>query len=886
MLKFKFTQRNNRLDNKSLEVTKAERVDGSIYEVYDGDLGTVKEINDKETYKFYVKDLYNLQHGSQLKTVNTVVVGNDEDNTRANYDYYKEFTVESVDTTNNVLTINVDKEFEFNISNIFIKTKYNVIYYYDNKWIITPSDCDTIKEQSEDFGNITYLPINSVAYGKNLVDIYSSYKEDYNSKVPSYTVFYYENDTWKSIDLERDNLEGCLENDEVSFSFNSFHLYDNRKLNAVKLEEGKLYYTRENYIVIETTPTHYFSDAIENYVSGDDGASTTTDYTRFKIESIDYPFIYLYIDYYDDIALSLTTIKVKKEVNIINNKQIAFNFDNFIHDFSNENDVVDENTEAIYPIVVSEEERITSLDDILEGNTKKTVYRRLSTKEISVIQDKLFPYGYGMTYVSNYCGTTDFGDFYDVKRQNAALGNITFKRDNFMFNGASYYLSFDSSVNVVQIPISQKFETDLYHNDALKTNYVDNSKENAINPIVDMEKDVYTPAISVSALPNDKQINSDYIDCFKIIFNLHFRKHRDTNSTNGTKQEWICDKNAYWNGTKENRDEEGNFISLNLRPNIDKNKAEEGFFSYYGSDDNICYQSYQSDLLSFLGFSNNDIKYQKSKLKKSFLRISFYDSENVGKQNLLCTSTIFLDSGKLFSKYIKHIDTVENGSGTYMAVIGGSNVASDTISYGHNGLAVNREPQREDTSDFDLADNVDEWEDMRLSSQFVVTDKYSSKHSSEGFYFYTYRTNDNGVYPSDIYMRVEFNHAGYGRTIPFMMPYVRESERKDEKSPYYGETKIKSFEDICNDWSTEFTKKTVDEDGKKTEKKYTQNGDDLGYGSVKYVKYTHIKWKYRYDKDTQKHIYYLDPELYGESVTSSNGQGNNIILNLYEGKIR
>lgn len=68
---------------------------------------------------------------------------------------------------------------------------------------------------------------------------------------------------------------------------------------------------------------------------------------------------------------------------------------------------------------------------------------------------------------------------------------------------------------------------------------------------------------------------------------------------------------------------------------------------------------YQSDLLSFLGFSNDDVKYQKSKLKKTFLRISFYDSDNIGNQNLLHSSTIFLDSGNLFAKYIKNINTEE-----------------------------------------------------------------------------------------------------------------------------------------------------------------------------------------------------------------------------------
>ena len=179
-----------------------------------------------------------------------------------------------------------------------------------------------------------------------------------------------------------------------------------------------------------------------------------------------------------------------------------------------------------------------------------------------------------------------------------------------------------------------------------------------------------------------------------------------------------------------------------------------------------------------------------------------------------------------------------------------------------------------------------------MSSQIVVTDKYSSNHSSEGFYFYNYKSNDNGVFPSDIYMRVEFNHAGYGRTIPFMMPYIRKSEEelKDIDPGYerYTQTpredKIKTFDDICYDWSEIDFDKGIE--GKDDKNKYLKEENDIGYGTVRYMKYCHIKWKYRYDKRTQKHIYYLDPDVYGKGVTADNKHGHNIILNLYEGKIR
>lgn len=890
MLKFKLTRGNNNSDNKVLEVTETEVSNDPIYDLPEGDFNTVNEITDKSTYTFTVKNLYGIQYGSHVNSFNSVVVGNDDDGTRQEYHYYKDFVVQSADKENNIFSIYVDKELQLSVSDISIETRYNAIYYSENQWHIQQVDRGWIDDECDNFDNVIWLQPNQVGYGKNPRQAY-----DINDKLTNeYTVFYYENDSWKKLTMLNDDLEKCLNGDLEKclngghITFKSFHDYDETSRDAVIMNcevQNNLYYTHENYITINVSPTHYFSDSIEEYATTDDGLVKTTDYGRSVVKTMNYPYIYIYANYMGNGSVTSSTLRIKKEVHIDGNSVLSFNYDYFTHDFSNENDVVDKDTEPIYPIVIETKESSSlTLEKLLNNNTKETIYRRLTTNEISVIEDKLFPYGYEIETIDKFGHAIknntsyeigkvfEIDEYYHIYQQDGVVGNVKFKRDNFMFgDGVSSTFTYDTAVNIVQIPISQKFETDLHHNDALQTNYVDNAKKNAINPIVDMEKDVYTPAISKEVLSNDKQINSKYVDAYKIIFNLHFRKHRDTTSTSGTTQEWSCAKDAYWNGTKENKDASGKFVSLKLRPKVTDTKQEDdGYFSY---DD----ESYQSDLLSFLGFSNDDIKYQKSKLKKSFLRVSFYDSENIGNQNLLCTSTIFLDSGNLFAKYIKNIETVEenNEDNIYMATIGSSFVENDTaVSYGNNGVRVNREPQWNSTNDFDFGDNVDEWEELRLSSQFVVTDKYSSKNSSEGFYFYTYRTNDNGVYPSDIYMRVEFNHAGYGRTIPFMMPYVRENERKKKKGPYEGQTKIKSFEEICNDWST------VDKKGDH------KDDNDIGYGSVKYVKYTHIKWKYRYDKNTQKHIYYLDPEQYGKSVTSNNDNGHNIILNLYEGKIR
>jgi hypothetical protein len=911
MLRFRITQDKDNLDSKALEVTDHEISEDVLYNIPADGEDRASDITDKEEHIFYVKDLYNIQDGAHINAFSTIKVGSDSDKTAQEYTVYKDLVVQSADKVENTFSVYLDKEVPLTIKDISIETRYMATYWSTNKWVLEAVDKAWIDGQytltkqyqyktkdkklygvdleEPSFDNFKYLSTNDVGYGLNPRRVYSAGgcgDGRATCMLDEYTVCYYENSSWKTIMLKdngstNDAMEGCLSVDKTSITFASFHQYDTTVRNTVLLDKRTLYYMHENYLEFTVSPTHYFMNSVEEYVYDKDERMVQTEYGRSVIKTMNYPFVYFYMKYNDGSSSGPITIKIKKEVNLVANSVFRFNYDEFTHDFSNENDVVDVD-KPIYPVVIGEEATTVSEDEtdrikalvnkLINNDVTHTVYRRFTTEEIQIIENKIFPYGYEVEYQTGYNVEEDEENqgFYNIMVQHGVSGGIELQRENYLFGeNAAYMLTYDTAVNVIQIPISQKFETDLHHNDALQNNYVENAQQNAINPIIDMEKDVYIPAISKEVLTSDKQINSDYVECFKIIFNLHFRKHRDRQTTNGTKQEWQCQKTDYWNGTQY---EDG---VLKLRPNVgDEDKESEepmGYFSYYSNDEGKCYQSYQSDLLSFLGFSNDDVKYQKSKLKKSFLRVSFYDSENVGNQNLLCSSTIFLDSGNLFAKYIKNIETV----GDNMVTIGSSFIEEDSIvSYDCNGVRVNREPMENSVDKVGLDDNIGDLEDLRLSSQFFVTDKYSSKRSSEGFYFYTYKTNDNGVYPSDIYMRVEFNHAVYGRTIPFMMPYVRDSERNTEDGAYTGKTKIKTFQDICNDWSA------VDQDGN------TKAEEDIGYGSVKYLKYTHIKWKYRYDKDTQKHIYYLDPELYGESVTSNNGHGHNIILNLYEGKIR
>lgn len=192
-------------------------------------------------------------------------------------------------------------------------------------------------------------------------------------------------------------------------------------------------------------------------------------------------------------------------------------------------------------------------------------------------------------------------------------------------------------------------------------------------------------------------------------------------------------------------------------------------------------------------------------------------------------------------------------------------------SEGKIGIRVDRD---KDITDYE--DNKTDFDDRRLSSQLVVKNKNLSKASSEGFYLYIWKDNEMSL-PQDLYMKVEFNHAGYGRTVPFMMPYW-------DSQKWNGKKGIKNINEILDDWNSE-AQEQLDEydrvvwqkDGRKT---------DGHYGIRQYTKFSYIHLKYRYDKDNDKHIYYLDPDTYGNIDFPKGKDGNEEIeINLYEAKV-
>ena len=61
-------------------------------------------------------------------------------------------------------------------------------------------------------------------------------------------------------------------------------------------------------------------------------------------------------------------------------------------------------------------------------------------------------------------------------------------------------------------------------------------------------------------------------------------------------------------------------------------------------------------------------------------------------------------------------------------------------------------------------------DDLALCCNFTAYDKYNMSGSSEGFYIYLFPDIVEGALPTEIYMKVELNHAKYGNTIPLIYP--------------------------------------------------------------------------------------------------------------------
>ena len=334
--------------------------------------------------------------------------------------------------------------------------------------------------------------------------------------------------------------------------------------------------------------------------------------------------------------------------------------------------------------------------------------------------------------------------------------------------------------------------------------------ESIVPEIVDNEKRQFLPAMAKGSTFKLAQ---------ELEFNLHFRSRIDLDKS--------TDDEIVLSDTFKTTDEQI-WNGFRWANNIAESTLERENNKY--SDD-------FADELNHLGFTEDDIKYQKTKLKKSFIRLMFYSSKNMLEQELLYYSTIFLDTGELYAKY--------------------SNIKNSSDKNAFN-------PNRTDES-------------LRLSARFSVKNKYDGKKSSEGFYLYLFPNEVKGGEntPTTIYMKVEFNHAGYGKTVPMMMPreiYNKVNNEYDTSKVVYNDSN-NVLSSTSQFFPTSFLvneKIGVDNDGEDIE--------GIKMDIDRYNDSIMIPINIIYDKTLKSYLYYFP------WYTRANE--NKIVINLWEPRIR
>ena len=269
----------------------------------------------------------------------------------------------------------------------------------------------------------------------------------------------------------------------------------------------------------------------------------------------------------------------------------------------------------------------------------------------------------------------------------------------------------------LNIGIGRDFNTDLQH-DVLISDYIDEIKGKYASTPQDFEKAVFVPYYDKVVKRGGSLIHLNGVPK-SLTFNVFLRQRHffedemewKLSSYNNGTNTWEYDENAMWNSYRYS--------------------AAIGYYTYNNSTKDT------GDLLGDLGFDDNDVLNQNKRLAKTFIRLLFFDSKDRATQTLLFYSTIFINTTDMYSKLIK-------------------NIAS------HQKKEIDEE----------YVSIVNENKDLQLTCSFSCYDKNNMSHSSEGFYVYLFPSLVNKLKDENnkatIYMRAEFNHAKYGKTIPLV----------------------------------------------------------------------------------------------------------------------
>lgn len=405
----------------------------------------------------------------------------------------------------------------------------------------------------------------------------------------------------------------------------------------------------------------------------------------------------------------------------------------------------------------------------------------------------------------------------------------------------------------INIPMGSEFGLGL--NQELLSNemFFNKIKADVLPQIVDKEKIVIYPAVyDVDQDSGEEKLSlADEIE-----INMHFRRRWDCIESTGTRvitDGWLTSDIYGWTTGQ---------TGCECNGTNDYNGASFDTVNYNYDE--------RSDLVGYLGFTDDDIYYQKTKVKKSFLRLMYYDSNALLNKNLLTYSTSFLDAGKLFTKY----STIRNNERL-------TSYLNDTEQYDNETVlfepgrqpVVNGTPKDQQIEE--MKEN-EKYDSLRLSSMVTLKDKYNDDASSDGFYIYLFKTDAPSERPMDLYLKVEFNNAKYGKTVNMMLPV------SSEGVPIrFGDT------GTTDDSGTTIDAFPQDFIIKEDE---TENFDFQAYYDALYV---NVKCKY--DKGLRKYVYYFpwDPNVQkrkmeetGHEFTCSNDvEARKITLNFFEPRV-
>lgn len=271
---------------------------------------------------------------------------------------------------------------------------------------------------------------------------------------------------------------------------------------------------------------------------------------------------------------------------------------------------------------------------------------------------------------------------------------------------------------------SDSNESKLGSEDNFNKSFVEDIIEENIPEFIDMERLKYSPVI---------MNGDDMMAATSITMNFHFRKRMEISDRKLNSS--FTSGNVYYDSWNIDTDKET--VTWWNGMDYDNHEFDTGIIkSFIESNGN------SSDLVGYLNFTDNDIFYRKKKVSKSFVRLSFYTSRDPIGQKLLYFSTVFLDGGILYGKYLKQLLALNNGEIQSM-----SNNKNTKVVF-----------TREGTSPVD--------------TQIIITNEYDYTKSSEGFNLYLFGDDSRDAFKNSgriIYMKVEFNHAGNGKTIPMIM---------------------------------------------------------------------------------------------------------------------